>query len=56
MMSILKTPFAVGEPLLAPTTLEEVLAQISTQYHDKIQANGIEIREVQKTVYEGKQS
>ncbi len=55
-LSLTKTPFMLFEQLILPTTLETLLAQISTQYNDKIQANGIEIREEQKTVSEGKRS
>ena len=55
-LSLTKTPFLLYEQLILPTTLEKLLAQISIQYNDKIQANGIEIREPQKTVSEGKHS
>ena len=56
VMSMTKTPFMLYEQLTLPVTLEELLTQISTHYQDKIQANGIEIRKEQKTVYEGKRS
>ena len=54
LWSITKTPFMLYEQVMAPTSSSELLALISNQYQDKIQENGIEIREEQKTLYEGK--
>ena len=52
--SITKTPFILYEQATAPTSSHDLLALISSQYQDKIQENGIEIREEQKTLYERK--
>jgi len=54
MWSITKTPFMLYEQVTAPTSSYNVLALITNQFGDKIQENGIEIREEQKTLYERK--
>ena len=54
VMGITKIPFMVYEQATAPTSSHDLLALISSQYQDKIQENGIEIREEQKTLYESK--
>ena len=56
LMRATKTPFILPEQTTSPYSPEEVLTLISNQYQDKIQENGIEIREEQKTLYEGKQA
>ena len=54
LWSITKTPFMLYEQVTAPTSSHELLTLITDRFSDKIQANGIEIREEQKTVFERK--
>ncbi len=54
IMGITKTPFMLYEQVTTPTSSHEVLALIANEYQDKIQENGIEICEEQKTLFEGK--
>ena len=54
IMSATKTPFMLFEQVIYPSSPENILNLIISQYQDKIQENGIEIREEQKTLYEGK--
>ncbi len=54
IMTATKTPFMLFEQVIYPSSPENILDLITSQYQDKIQENGIEIREEQKTLYEGK--
>ena len=45
-----KTPFMLPEGVIAPTSLEHVLALIKNTYRDKLQENSIEIRDEQKNI------
>lgn len=46
---VTETPFVIPAEMIAPFSLDELFAQICTQFQAEIQANGIEIREEQKT-------
>ena len=54
LIAATKTPLMLFEQATAPTSSQDVLALISSRYQDKIQENGIEVREEQKTLYESK--
>ena len=54
IMAATKTPFMLFEQMISPTNPESLLSAIENMYQDKLQANGIEIREEQKTVFERK--
>ncbi len=56
LMKATKTPFILPEQVTYPSTPGSVLNLIRSVYQDKIQENGIEIKEEQKTLYEGKQA
>ncbi len=52
LMRATKTPFILPEQVTYPSSPENILNLIIRQYQDKIQENGIEIREEQKTLLE----
>ncbi len=53
---ITKSPFMLYEQATDPLSSQDLLALITNKFRDKIQENGIELREMQETLVEGKRS
>jgi hypothetical protein len=51
LMSVIGSPFMLPEQAIFPLPLDELLSQIRAHYQEQIQANGIEVREEQKTSF-----